>query len=220
MFSEILNSNLITIENGVELKFKNLQRGVEKNTLVYMGRFAEAKGLVDLIHVVNRARRQLPSIKLILIGNDWRGYQSHLARLTSQLGLEKNVCILGHLSDEETQPWIAKAHLFVSASRHEGFGLAVIEAMSGAVVPFVSDIPAFRHLIQQGENGYLVDFREYDRTAQKLRSVLNQDVSCLADMGAKAQATARDYSWDIVGAKFVELYRRLLENRKRGRKDA
>ena len=60
----------------------------------------------------------------------------------------------GWLSDEELEDLYRRASVYVQASRHEGFGLAVAEAMLAGCVPVVMDVTAMPEVV--GEAGVLV----------------------------------------------------------------
>jgi glycosyltransferase involved in cell wall biosynthesis len=53
---------------------------------------------------------------------------------------------LGKLNDDQIAEWLAARPIFVSVSRYEPFGLAVLEAASAGCALVLSDIPTFRDL--------------------------------------------------------------------------
>jgi glycogen(starch) synthase len=53
---------------------------------------------------------------------------------------------LGRLSDARVNEWLATQPIFVSLSRYEPFGLAVLEAARAGCALVLSDIPTFREL--------------------------------------------------------------------------
>lgn len=62
-----------------------------------------------------------------------------------QIGL-RHVNALGELGPVEMGQWLERAAIFVSASRYEPFGLAVLEAAQAGAALVLSDIPTFREL--------------------------------------------------------------------------
>ena len=61
----------------------------------------------------------------------------------------------GWLSDEELHDAYRRASVYVQASRHEGFGLAVAEAMLAGCVPVVMNVTAMPEVV--GDAGVLID---------------------------------------------------------------
>jgi len=71
-----------------------------------------------------------------------------LRRLVAELGMADRVDVLGPVSDANVRRWQATAHVTVSASTREAFGLVVLEgAVAGSRV-IASDIPAHREVRQ------------------------------------------------------------------------
>jgi glycosyltransferase involved in cell wall biosynthesis len=60
--------------------------------------------------------------------------------------LAHNLTLLGPLSEDEMAEQYANASIFVSLSRYEPFGLAVLEAAQAGCALVLSDIPTFREL--------------------------------------------------------------------------
>ena len=104
--------------------------------LVYMGSFMPYKN-VDLLV---RGMRLLPEHRLhVVSGID----AAERARLESLRG-EGDVVFHDGIDDEAYRPLLAGAVALVSASRDEGFGLPIVEAMAEGTPVVVSDIPIFR----------------------------------------------------------------------------
>ncbi len=93
-----------------------------------------------------------------------------------------NVEFTGWVSDEELQDLYRRASVYVQASRHEGFGLAVAEAMLAGCVPVVMDVTAMPEVV--GDAGVLIDSQDADRVAEGIRRAL--------DLGPDAGARARE----------------------------
>ncbi|MGI4745395.1 MAG: FkbM family methyltransferase, partial [Janthinobacterium lividum] len=106
-------------------------------TILFVGRINEAKGQLALVEAfaVFRARFHASS-RLVLVGRD-DGVGDLYARLLRErieiLGLESCVLLTGGVTDDELDAWYGAADLYVSLSRHEGFGVPLIEAMAHGV---------------------------------------------------------------------------------------
>jgi glycosyltransferase involved in cell wall biosynthesis len=66
-----------------------------------------------------------------------------------------NVLLTGWLEDEELASLLTHARVYVQASKHEGFGVSVAEAMLAGCVPVVTRAGALPEVV--GETGVLLD---------------------------------------------------------------
>jgi glycosyltransferase involved in cell wall biosynthesis len=90
-----------------------------------VGRLSHQKGQDLLLEALALARPSLPPVELTLVGSGPE--EARLRRLTRQLGLEDIVHFAGYVSDPS--PYFRSADCFVLASRWEGFGVVLVEAL-------------------------------------------------------------------------------------------
>jgi alpha-1,3-mannosyltransferase len=205
---------LIMISDGVDYaSFAQVEKRIEPNLMVYVGRLVSNKRIDNLIRAFAGVATERPSASLVIIGVDYEGVLDELKSLAAQFGVRDKVTFTGVLSDAELRAYLAKAHLFVSPSEYESFGISVLEAMSTGTVPVVNDIKPFRAIINSGKDGYLVDFTNTDLAASVLVDALSIDEHQLGDMGAKAQSVAKTYSWENIVIELEKLYSEVLERR-------
>jgi glycosyltransferase involved in cell wall biosynthesis len=93
-----------------------------------------------------------------------------------------NVAFTGWISDEQLRELYARAAVYVQASRHEGFGLAVAEAMLAGCVPVVTDVTAMPEVV--GDAGVLIGSQRPDAVADGIGRAL--------ELGPGAHQHARD----------------------------
>jgi len=121
---------------------------------VVVGRLAREKGLDTLLHALAQARRDIPGIRLRVIGDG--PLRSALARLTRALRLDDAVTFTGWLPMTEVDVQIADAWALVAPSRWaEPLGLTVLEAMSRGIPVIASATGAFAETVDEGITGLL-----------------------------------------------------------------
>ena len=103
-------------------------------TILSVGRITPSKGQDDLVAAYAKFRREfdVPS-RLVLVGRHDGAGQAYLATLRDRMaaeGLEAHVTLTGLVADDELHDWYSAADLYVSLSRHEGFGVPLVEAMA------------------------------------------------------------------------------------------
>jgi FkbM family methyltransferase len=106
-------------------------------TILCVGRVIASKGQDDLVAAYARFRATFAaSSRLVLVGRydgASRPYAEMLRARVRAEGLDAHVTLTGLVSDEELHGWYNVADLYVSVSRHEGFGVPLAEAMAHGV---------------------------------------------------------------------------------------
>jgi glycosyltransferase involved in cell wall biosynthesis len=112
------------------------------------------------------AARELPDVQFVLAGK-WLDDDA-----VQRLGLaaRPNVELTDWLSDEDLRDTYRRAAVYVQASRHEGFGLAVAEAMLAGCVPVVTNVTAMPEVV--GDAGVLIESQEPAAVADGVRRAL------------------------------------------------
>jgi len=136
-----------------------------KTTLLFVGRLIPNKKFEDIIKTYYLYKKYFnPDSQLILAG-DYRGlerYFSSLQELVARLNL-MDVHFSGHIDFAELLAFYQAAHVFLSMSEHEGFGVPLLEA-------FYMNIPVIAYAagaVEETMNGGGVILRHKDvlRTA-------------------------------------------------------
>jgi glycosyltransferase involved in cell wall biosynthesis len=112
-----------------------------------------------------QAARELPDVRFVLAGK-W------LDDAVEQLreAAPANVEFTGWLSDEDLRALYRRAAVYVQASRHEGFGLAVAEAMLAGCVPVVVNATSMPEVV--GDAGVLIESPRPEEVAEGIRRAL------------------------------------------------
>ncbi len=104
-----------------------------RTNLLFVGRIAPNKKQDDLIRLASYWRRFVaPDVRLVLVGRiPVRGsYYDALQALIYEEGFTPwDVVFTGHLDHRDLLSAYTSSHLFVSLSRHEGFGVPLVESM-------------------------------------------------------------------------------------------
>ena len=123
------------------------------------------------------AAKRLPDVRFTFAGK-W--LDDSVEQLRARAG--ENVEFTGWLSDDDLHAVYRRAAVYVQASRHEGFGLAVAEAMLAGCVPVVMNVTAMPEVV--GDAGVLIESQEPEEVAEGVRRAL--------DLGPDAARRARE----------------------------
>lgn len=220
LFSQIAPGRVTVVENGVDLdKFAGASSPEPRRRLVSIGRFSKNKRPDRLIATMAALIRHEPDWHLDLIGvtSDWT--EEALRSAIAAAGMEQAVTLHLGLGDAAVRALMGQASLFVSASEFEGFGLALIEAMSAGLVPIVQPNAAFAALADKFPTVHTVDFADPEQAATAIREAHAALVHDPA--GTRPQLSdLAPYSWDEVARRYLDLYAAALAPASRATKHA
>lgn len=161
-----------------------LENAPRTRSLVYMGSFMPYKNVEALV----RAAELLPDYDLHIMSriSDRERMQLEGIATTARLVFHNGA------TDEEYRQVLSRATALVSASRAEGFGIPLVEAMSQGTPIVVSDIPVFREI--GGEAGLYFDSEEPAQLAERVRQL--EDPAVFGEHSRRAVLQAGLFSWE------------------------
>lgn len=191
---------------GVPGELFDLPRRPE-DYLLYFGRLdVIQKGLDTLLQAVAILARKRPEMELRIAG---RGKDMERVRsMSRELGVERNVRLLGAVDEAERQRLFAGAAVQLMPSRFEGFGMVAAEAMAAGVpliaaaagsLPEVVDAPRGGLLVPPGDAGALAE------AADRLLA----DASAREALSASARVSAERFRWEKVAEDHFAFLQRL-----------
>lgn len=164
-----------------------VQRKTKPNkSLIYMGSYMDYKNVACLI----QAMQFLPEYELHLLSRISENRKAELQSLAE--ASSARVIFHNGVSDEEYQSLLGHAFALVSASRDEGFGIPVIEAMQQGTPAIISDIEIFREIGGTAASYFNPDRAE--QLAECVRQLENTDTWSAVSVASLAQAA--NFNWD------------------------
>jgi len=139
--AKLFGGNIQVVYNASEVSTLDAHRAAPTSkSLIYMGSFMEYKNVETLVS----GMKHLPGFELHLLSKITPEQRAEFQRLADQ----NKVQLVFHngVSDEEYLALLSDAFALVSASRDEGFGIPLIEAMSVATPVVCSNIEIFREV--------------------------------------------------------------------------
>jgi glycosyltransferase involved in cell wall biosynthesis len=183
-----------------------LRYGLPGRFILYLGTLEPRKNLGTVL----RAYAGLPQrgvVKLLLVGD--KGWQTEpIFALIEQLGLADDVVVPGFVPRETLPLWYNASEVFVYPSVYEGFGLPLLEAMACGVPVVGSNTTSLPEAV--GQDGLLLPPDDVGAWADTLATLLD-NVSARADLAARGQRRARQFTWEQTARQTVSSYRRALE---------
>jgi glycosyltransferase involved in cell wall biosynthesis len=165
--------------------------------ILFVGSIFNRRHVPALIHAVARVRRQVPGVRLSIVGENrsWP-WQDPLADAKAA-GVSDAVEVADYVPETRLAELYNSASVFAFVSEYEGFGLTPLEALAAGVPPVVADTPVAREVC--GDAALYVPPGDILALADALMTLL-LDSAARERLLACAPAVLARYSWDRAAA--------------------
>ena len=173
--------------------------------LVHVSNFRPVKRVLDVVRVLEKVRKEVPTVLLMVGDGPERASAQALAR---RLGVSDHVRFLGR--QDTAYEIVALSDVFVLPSELESFGLAALEAM-GCGVPVVGyDAGGLPEVVRHAETGYLLPVGDVDGMAARTVELLKDDAQRRHMGQAGRQRAAALFNAERVVTQYERYYERVL----------
>ncbi|HEX5346230.1 MAG TPA: MSMEG_0565 family glycosyltransferase [Pseudonocardiaceae bacterium] len=216
----------VVVPNGVDLeRFSRIPPAsgaelrarigiTDERTFLFLavGGVEPRKGSVYLFEALGRLRRELttPVVLAIVGGHSFQDYAAYRdAALDSLpglgLALGRDVVLLGTVDDAELAGWYQSADALAFPSVKEGWGLAVLEAMSQDLPVIATDLPVFREYLTDHVDALLPRVADAASLAGAMRELVTD--SALRDrLRAGGRTLLPRFTWQASARRHLEVY--------------
>jgi glycosyltransferase involved in cell wall biosynthesis len=181
---------VVAVNNGVDAMFQPGGLRSPSPVVLGVGRLAPVKRHDELIEAAVIARRRVPDLQLVIIG-DGPLRPALEARIAGH-GAQEWISLAGRLTHAELVAEYQRAWLVSSASLAEGWGLTLTEAAACGTPAVATDVSGHRSSVVDGVTGVLAPL---DQLGQTMADVLLDDDRRTA-LAAAALARAQTLTWD------------------------
>jgi glycosyltransferase involved in cell wall biosynthesis len=194
------------IPKDLAISYIRSKYGVRDKYFIYFGAISIHKGIYDLINSFSIGiRRGLRNHKLVLVGP----LEINIKEL---LGIAKSLCVdglvqyLGWVPRNDMPYLISAATALVMLSRHEGFGLPIVESMACGTPVIATNIPVFKEVLSNA--GILVKPNNHEDVAQQMIE-LSRNEDLRQELRLKSLEKAKYFTWDRAVMEYMNLWRRI-----------
>lgn len=189
----------------------------ENRMILFVGRIEPLKGVDTLIQAMSCLDQSLTSasrpVHLAIIGGepnadpkDMSAEMTRLQKICDDLCMGGMVVFLGKRAQDTLPYYYSAAELLVMPSLYESFGMVALEAMACGTPVIASEVGGLGYLVQNGETGYTIPDSDPEVLCEKL-SILLGDNELREKMGRRAAEYARDYDWEKIALKLIDVYK-------------
>lgn len=173
----------------------------EPGTIVYIGSISVNRGIYQLLDLVVRLKKNIPNIKLALIGSFTDGnLEASVQQRVFGMNIEDNVKFYGFVKNVEAYLIVAKcmiglALLFPEPNFTKSLPTKMFEYMALGLPVVVSNFPLWENIVKNHQAGFAVD--PFDITsASEVISKMLVDENLYHEFSRNAIKTAQEYSWE------------------------
>ena len=208
IFAPIAADRMTTIENGVDFgRYARAASASPNRRIICFGRLASHKRIDRLFLLLAELRRRSPEWSLVVAGSPGDQPLETLRRMARAAGVAEAVQFELSPETDRLRSLIGSCAWFASASEHEGFGLAAVEALAAGLFPILSDIPPFAALTRRTGLGMLFNPADPEPAAARIEGAFASWKAPSDDVLARAVAP---YDWGGVALRYSEVYERVL----------
>ena len=167
--------------------------GITRPYYLYVGRLEKKKNTPALIEAMSLVRENNPEIKekLVLIGNASFGFDE-VKYVIEEFDLNNDVYIPGWVAEADLPYIYNAASAFVFPTKHEGFGIPILESLACGLPTIASDLPVLREVA--GDS--VLYFNQNDKHAMAAAMVrIIKDEALRHDLQIKGLAQSQKFSW-------------------------
>lgn len=196
---------IIVVHNGFPVEIFNEAADDKKIDLIlnkynlsqpyylYVGRLERKKNTSFLIEALSIIRSDYPEIKekLVLIGNASYGYDE-VKYAIEEFNLGREVLMPGWVEENDLPTIFQGASAFIFPTRHEGFGIPVLQALACGIPTAVSDLPVLHEVA--GDS--VLYFNQNDKhaiAAAMARIILDKNLR--ASLIISGEEQVKKFSW-------------------------
>lgn len=159
------------------------------------GRVRHQKGLDILIDAIIPLLQHNPNPTIVIVGETTRSHQSYLNEQLEKMnnaGLSERVVVLGKRPFSEIPTLFRSMSVVAALSRNEGYGLTAPEAMASGTAVIASEAGAWKEVVRNEIDGYVVPCDDVAATNQALTKILAKQSAELLEMGANGHQRIQD----------------------------
>jgi len=141
--------------------------------LLFVGGLVPVKGVDILLQACSVLLSKGMEFHLALVGKGPE--EENVKQWINSLNLKGNVTLIGEVPHPQIASYFAAADIFVLPSRQEGLGIVLIEALASGTAIVASRTGGIPDLINDGENGILVNPENIQDLAQSLSELIQDE---------------------------------------------
>jgi len=172
---------IIVLPNGINKEIlteykKEIPEISKSKIILFVGQIIYRKGVDILIRAFSQLKDLYPEWRLEFVGRFVElKYKKELDDLVVSLNLQNRVIFSGHLEGQDLIKKYLESEIFCFPSRHESFGLVLLEAMYLGLPIISSNTGCAEYLLDYGKCGLIFEIENIDKLKLRLKDLIEND---------------------------------------------
>lgn len=178
--------------------------------MLYIGKIEERRNVYFLIELFRKIRKKNDDVELVIVGNGEEAYTAAFLNSIEKERKEEKIIYIPSVPQNSLASVYQEADCFLFTSNYEIFGMVLLEAMYFGLPVISSRNGGSVTLIEDGENGFVLDGFNLDEWCEKIESLM-MDETRRKKMSHEAIREVRDhYLWEKLVDQFIEAYEQAI----------
>lgn len=177
--------------------------------LITIGGVHKRKGQQNVISAIPDLIKKTIDVEYLIVGIPLE--KQYMQNLSETLGVQDKVRFVGVVSDKEKWELLGSSDIFLMLSEEldngdfEGFGIALMEAMSLGLPVIGTKNSGIADAIKDGYCGHLIDPKNSEEIVSAIQKITNQ----YERYSLNAKIWSQNFTWDPIGQKYLSLLEEL-----------
>ena len=215
ILSKKINPTSISIiKHGNYIPFvKKIEKENHTNkfTILFFGQIKKVKGLDIFLKALVLLKERNIYFNVLIAGRIWRDDFSFYQNIIDENNLQDCVKLdIRFIPDEELHSLFELSNLVILPYRSIYQSGVLLKSMSYGRAVLCSDLPPFKEILSDGQNGFLFESENPEKLADKLSYIIiNKHL--IEEVGkAGYDYVTKYYDWDQIGLETRNLYERVI----------
>ena len=201
------NEEVLVIPNGIDVDGEN-QASIRVNNppvIVFAGRFMEQKSPLQVIQTLNEIK-DIPW-KCVMIGDG--PLMPDVKKSISEYGLEDRFFLTGWITPDEVMKQFEQSDILFMPSLSEGLPVVGVQALSKGLAIVASRVGGFVDLIDEDQNGYLIEIGDRQGFKTRLQELLTNP-SRLLSLRQASLKKASSFEINQIAEQYENIFEELV----------
>ncbi|MBV9962824.1 MAG: glycosyltransferase family 1 protein [Parafilimonas sp.] len=199
----------------IDKKIARAKLGLKQDEIILLqlGRMVPRKGVETVIRSLSKINASIKNIRLLVVGGESdepdEAITPEIGRL-KKIAEEENVahCVTftGRRNRNVLRYFYAAADVFITTPWYEPFGITPLEAMACGTPVIGSNVGGIKYSVKDGESGFLVPPKDSNALAEKIETLVTNDVLLTAMKRNAVKRVNKYFTWSSVAEAVHNLY--------------